>query len=161
MKIRTFVAFLVTTLPCLALAETDGVLLRCTVDKVEAHGGAFTQGVRHLEDPEVRFTLTIKPDSLVFRSHMSGAAAPGRGVRYQSAAQLEDGMLYRQREADAQSGYSSGHEYRRNEVSVPYSLDSFMSFEMVWMCYENGCGVHTQMIEASCDSAIPIDGDVY
>lgn len=159
---RTAMALLVATIPCRAIAETDGVLLRCTLDQVEAHGGYFTQGVRFLEDPEVRFTLTVKPDSLVFRSHMAGATTPGRGVHYQSAMQLEDGILYRQREADAQSEYASGHEFHRNEVSVPFSLDSFTSFEMVWMCYDlGGCTVHTQRIEATCDSAIAIEGDVY
>ncbi len=69
---------------------------------------------------------------------------------------------YRQREADAQSEYDSGHQFRRNEVSVPFDLGGFTSFEMVWMCYEvNGCTVHTQRIEATCDSAVSIEGDVY
>ena len=156
---KTILATMVAAIPFPIVAETEGVSLNCRAMAIEAHGGAFTQGVRHLEDPEVRFSLTVRPESLIFRTHWAGAQSAGRGIHYQQSMILEDGILYSQREADAQSEYSSGHSFNRNEVSVPFSLTSF---EMVWMCYEvGGCTVHTQRIEATCDSAVPIDGDVH
>lgn len=160
MKLRSRGCLALIVWPSIASADSEGVLLRCTVETVEAHGGTFAQGVTHLENPDFRVSLTVRPDSLVYREHYAGASTP-HVTQYQGAITFENGILYAQREADAQSEYGLGHQFNRNEISVPFNLDGFTSFETEWMCYENGCSLHTQRIDASCGSAIAIDGDVY
>lgn len=158
MSLRPMIACALIALPSVAAADTAGVLLKCTVDRVEAYGGAFGQGVHLLEDPDFRISLTVTPDNLVYREHFAGTSKPFV-TRYQRSITFENGILYKEREADAQSEFDRGKQFHRNEVVLPFSLDGFTSFQMVWMCYENGCSVHTQRIEASCGNAITIDED--
>ena len=156
MKFSTFL--IVSNLVCTA-AIADDAFVQCEIASAEATGGNFTQGVRHFLADGVSASFNVRQNTMVLRYKWAGQTTPGPASTYQMDQILNHGILYKRQRSGVHE--NQNEVASDDEVIVPFDLSGFVHFERIWMCYENGCGLHHQTIKGTCDGGIAVDAETY